>query len=269
MKELSRIPLNKISAPENPDRFKMEHDGIMELAQSMQKLGLIQPIVVRKKGERYEVEAGHRRLTAARSLNWSSIDAIIEDEKKEEDLHLIRAHENLIRENLNPVEEGKLVYKLVYEDGRGVEATSKLLCKSTAWVESRMDILRWPDEVTDKLRVGKITLAVAKELVKIKDKQTRLEYTNAASDYGASATVVRQWIEDTQIKNYLEQGEVASAVGQATAADMGTTRLTCGICGEYHDIDKLRHVWIDPECMVAIQELSYEIRKQLSIEPKS
>ena len=263
MKELTKIPLNKIDDPENPDRLKLDNDGIEELAQSMDKMGLIQPIIVVQKGDRYEVEAGHRRLTAARTLNWSTIEAIIEERKEEEDLHLIRAHENLIREDLNPVEEGKLVYKLVYEDGRGVEATSKMLCKSRSWIENRMDILRWPEEVVDKLRVGKITLAVAKELVKIKDKQTRLEYTRAAADYGASSAVVRQWIEDTQVKNYLEQVEVNTAVGEATSVGLGTTRLMCSVCGTYHDIDLLKHIWIDPECMIAVNELSYEVKKAM------
>ena len=268
MKELTKIPLNKIDEPANPDRVKLDSDGIAELAQSMDKMGLIKPIIVVQRGDRYEVEAGHRRLTAARALNWSTIDAIIESKLDEEDLHLIRAHENLIRENLNPVEEGKLVYKLVYEDGRGVEMTAKLLCKSTSWIESRMDILRWPEEVVDKLRAGKITLAVAKELVKIKDKQTRLEYTNAAADYGASSNVVKQWIEDTQVKNYLEQAAVTTAMGDATAVGLGTTRLMCSMCGTYHDIDMLRHIWVDPECMQAVDELSYELKKIMSQEPE-
>ena len=126
--------------------------------------------------------------------------------------------------------------------------------------------MRWPEEVRNKLQAGRISLSVAKELVKIRDKDTRLEYTNAAADYGASAPVVRQWIEDTQVKEFLEQKEIAAAIGTESSIGMGTTKLTCGICGQYHDIDKLKHVWIDPECMISINELSYEIRRLLSEE---
>lgn len=261
MKEIQAIPITKIDEPQTPDRLVIGNEGVQELAKSMQKMGLLQPILVRQKGDRYEVEAGHRRLLAARVLNWAHIDAIIDTTEDEETMHLTRAHENLIREDLNPVEEGKLVHKLVYEDGRGVDETSKMLCKSTNWIQNRMDILRWPEEVRDSLQKGKITLAVAKELARINDKSTRDEYTKAAGDYGASSAVVRQWIEDTEIKNYLEQKEVSAAVGTATASQMGKTQLTCSICGQYHDIERLKHIWVDPDCMGAVLELSTEVRK--------
>ena len=57
-------------------------------------------------------------------------------------------------------------------------------------------------------------------------------------------------------------------MGDATSVGLGTTRLMCSMCGTYHDIDMLRHIWVDPECMQAVDELSYELKKIMSQEPE-
>lgn len=223
----------------------------------------MQPIILLKGVDGFEIEAGHRRFLAAQILNWSVIDAMVKEGDDEEGLHLDRAHENLIRENLNPVEESKIVWDLVYEDGRGVERTSKLLCKTFSWVETRLEIAKFPPEIKEAISRFEIKVAVAKELVKVKNAETRERLLKSAIEYGASASVVRQWVDDTQVHQFLEQSEVQAAVGDACAIDHSQVSMPCRVCDISHNIDTLRHFWICPDCLGALRELSRETIKQL------
>ena len=231
----------------------------------MKKLGMLQPILLRKEDHQYRIEAGHRRFLAAQMLNWPAIDAIILEPTEDDNLHLERAHENLIRADLNPVEESKIVWDLVYEDGRGIERSAKLLCKTESWVDTRLEIAKFPDDLKEALSKREIKVAVAKELAKVKNHETRERLLKSAIEYGASAPVVHRWIDDAQVGRFLEQQEVASAVGDAVAIDRSQVTMPCRICDISQLIDVLRHIWICPECMGAMRELARETQKQLSM----
>lgn len=131
-----KVGIELIKEPLRAVRDQMDRDSLIELADSLKTRGLLQPIILLKGPDGFEIEAGHRRYLAAQMLGWSVIDAMVKEATDDDSLHLDRAHENLIREDLNPVEESKIVWALVYEDGRGVEKTSRLLCKTVSWVDT-------------------------------------------------------------------------------------------------------------------------------------
>jgi len=262
-RSMERILLNQILEPEKPVREQLDRESIEELAESMKKLGQLQPILLRTENNGYRIEAGHRRFLAAQILGWSYIDSVILEPTDEDSLHLERAHENLIRADLNPVEESKIVWDLTYEDGRGVEKTAKLLCKTISWVDTRLEIAKFPDDLKEALSRREIKVAVAKELSKVKNMETRGRLLKSAVEYGASAAVVRQWCNDTQVANFLEQSEVQAACGDAVAIDRSQVSMPCRICDISQNIDVLRHIWICPECLGAVRELARETQKQL------
>jgi ParB family chromosome partitioning protein len=263
LKELKRIELNRIKEPERPDRITIGDEKVRELADSMKRLGLLQPIVIFPVEDGYyEIEAGHRRYLAACSLNWETIDCIVIDRETTKG-HLARAHENLIRENLNILEEAKLVEALVEDQGCGVDEAARKLSKSRAWVEKRLDVLRMPETLQETLKEGKITLSVAQELWKCKDEELRHRLLEAAINYGASARTVKGWIEDHQIGPITEAYEDRQYTGTIQSMDMGDTMLRCGCCGRVFPVHVLRHMWLDPDCMAAVLELGQEVQKIL------
>lgn len=265
---LQEIPMSKIMEPSNPSRMSIDRSYIEELADSMKSRGLLQPITVRAENDSFRIEAGHCRFLAATLLGWENINAIIQDVTHSDDLHLDRAHENLIRADLNPVEESRIVWDLVYEDGRGVERTSTLLCKTPSWVETRLEIAKFADDIKESLSRREIKVAVARELDKIKDADQRKRVLASTIEYGASANVVRGWISDSQIGPFLGQSEVAGALGECNVIDRSVVTMPCRICSVSHNIDSLRHIWICPHCLSAVNELSIEVRRMLS-EPVS
>ena len=263
MSIFQRVGMELIKEPIKAVRNQMDRDALVELADSIKTRGLLQPIILLKGPDGYEIEAGHRRFLAVQMLGWSVIDAMVKEYEDDDALHLDRAHENLIREDLNPVEEAKIVWALVYEDGRGLERTAKLLCKTESWVDSRLEIAKMPDDIKEALSRREIKVAVAKELCRVKNMETRGRLLKSAVEYGASAAVVRQWCSDSQVGLFLEQSEVQSAGGDTVAIERSQVNMPCRICDISHQIDVLRHIWICPECMGAMRELARETQKQL------
>ncbi len=262
-KELKSVPMNLILVPENPSRMLINRVSLEELAESLKSRGLLQPILLRAENEFYRIEAGHRRFLAASMLGWENIDAIILESTSEDALHLERAHENLIRADLNPVEESKIVWDLVYEDGRGVEKTARLLCKTQSWIDSRLEIAKFPIDLKDALVRVDIKVAVAKELNKVSDPEMRARLLKSAVDYGASAQTVHNWINDSQGCQFLDPAAVAEASGDVSVIDRTQVTLPCRICNTSQLIDVLRHIWICPDCLGAVRELSREVQRQM------
>ena len=260
-----QVAMNLIREPSQAARDRINQDGIAELADSMKSRGLLQPIILLRGPDGFEIEAGHRRFLAAQLLGWSVIDAKVKDLSTEDELHLDRAHENLIRENLNPVEESRLVWDLVYEDGRGVDKVASMLCKTASWVQGRLEIAKFPDDLKQSLSLGNIKVAVAKELARVLNEDTRGLLLKSAVEYGASAAVVRQWCQDSQVGQFLAQSAIQAAGGDMVAIEHSQVSMPCRICDISHNIDILRHIWICPECLGMVRELARETQKQLKM----
>ena len=105
-KQIQDLELDKIVPNRYQPRREFSEDSIKELAETLDKDGLLQPIVVREDGDQYEIIAGERRYRAAKSLGWETIPAIVKnmDDDQAASLALI---ENLQREDLNPIDEAK------------------------------------------------------------------------------------------------------------------------------------------------------------------
>ena len=111
-KQIQDLELDKIVPNRYQPRREFSEDSIKELAETLDKDGLLQPIVVREDGDQYEIIAGERRYRAAKSLGWETIPAIVKnmDDDQAASLALI---ENLQREDLNPIDEAKAYTNLM------------------------------------------------------------------------------------------------------------------------------------------------------------
>ncbi len=263
MSEQRHIAMSAIMQPTNAARSAINRNGIVELSESMKVVGLLQPILLRRQGDKYEIEAGHRRFLAASMLNWQEIEAKVLDDNEDADMHLERAHENLIRENLTAVDEARQVHLLVHEKGRGIDDTARLLSKSPAWVENRLDILGWPEEIQKELHAGIINIAVGRELARVKDAATRSRLLDAAIAYGATKKVVTQWVDDISVDKFLVESEINRDIGENISTAITGVAMDCRICGVSHDMSRLKHIWLCPDCLLGIRELARETRSEM------
>lgn len=162
------VPLDLIQASPFQPRVHFEPRGLEELAQSMRTGGVVQPVVVRSVGERYELVAGERRLRAARLAGMSRIAALVRTLSDEQALELSLV-ENIQREDLNPLEQARAFERLAADFGLTQEEIAQRTGKDRATVANTMRLLRLPPEVQALLEEGKLSAGHARALLKLED----------------------------------------------------------------------------------------------------
>jgi len=162
----SLIP-NLFQPRKNFDREKME-----ELKGSIKKHGMIQPIVVRKLANGYEIVAGERRLKAAKEIGLKKIPAIIKNINNEKSLEIALV-ENIQREDLNPVEQANAFKRLVDEFNLTQQELAEATGKSRALVANTIRLLKLNLEIQKNISEGKISFGHAKLLLSIEDEEVQ------------------------------------------------------------------------------------------------
>ena len=155
-KQIQDIELTKIVPNSYQPRREFSDESIRELATTLDKEGLLQPIVVREQGEQYEIIAGERRFRAAKQLGWETIPAIVNnmDEAQAASLALI---ENLQREDLNPIDEAQAYNNLMKLNNLTQTALAQNIGKSQSYVANKMRLLKLSPKVQSYLASGQIS----------------------------------------------------------------------------------------------------------------
>lgn len=168
-KQIQDIELDKIVPNRYQPRREFSDDSIKELAETLDKDGLLQPIVVREDGEdHYEIIAGERRYRAAKSLNWETIPAIVNNMNDDQAASLALI-ENLQREGLNPIDEAKAYTNLMKLNDLTQTALAKDMGKSQSYVANKLRLLKLDDDVQKALIEGKITARHGRALLNLSD----------------------------------------------------------------------------------------------------
>ncbi|MCM8799152.1 MAG: ParB/RepB/Spo0J family partition protein [Candidatus Omnitrophica bacterium] len=162
------IRLEEIKPNPYQARQEFDEESLQELCQSIQEKGLLQPVIVRKKADGYELIAGERRWRAAKLLNIKEIPAIIReaDEKETLELSLI---ENLQRKDLNPIEEAKAFQYLIEKFGLTQEEISRLVGKSRVSITNLLRLLKLPLEIQEEIRKGRISFTHGRLLLEVEE----------------------------------------------------------------------------------------------------
>lgn len=168
-KQIQDIELDKIVPNRYQPRREFSDDSIKELAETLDKDGLLQPIVVREDGkDHYEIIAGERRYRAAKSLNWETIPAIANNMNDDQAASLALI-ENLQREDLNPIDEAKAYTNLMKLNDLTQTALAKDMGKSQSYVANKLRLLKLDDDVQKALIEGKITARHGRALLNLSD----------------------------------------------------------------------------------------------------
>jgi len=198
------LELSKIDLARNGLRFNV--GSIDELASSITEKGLLQPIVVRVLGDRYEVVAGNRRLTACRSLKWRKIPChIIElDDKEAFEVSLV---ENVQHKTLNSIEEAMSFKRYVEEFGwGGISDLAKKIGKSQEYVSRRIQLLQLPHKVREKIMRRRISPGIAQELLGV-DSKTAEKLAEMVENKHIKRNEIRQIVRTVKQENVKELEE--------------------------------------------------------------
>ena len=194
--EIVRLPIRMVDPNTDQPRRAFDEAALSELAQSIASVGVIQPIIVCKSGERYTIVAGERRYRAARMAGLEEIPAIVRDWEKQARLEAALI-ENLQRADLNPIEEAMGVRQLMEETGFTQEKAAERLGKSRPAVANLLRLLTLPENVINMLRDGRLSAGHGRALVSVeKSKQEKLAQLCAAQGWS-----VRQFEKICQAAN--------------------------------------------------------------------
>ncbi len=182
--ELMDIDMAMVVPTEAQPRQSFKEDTIKELAESIEKNGLLQPIVVRPmENGKYQIIAGERRYRAFKKLGRKVIPAIVRDYEDEE-VDKLQLVENVQREDLNPYDEAIAYLKLKEKYGLKQEDIAKAVGKSRPYISNMTRLLSLEDEILEMLKNGEITVSHAKLILSLDTKEERLKLAHKIKDAG-------------------------------------------------------------------------------------
>lgn len=184
-KEETKVPIDKINPNPNQPRTHFNETLLNELADSIRENGVLQPLLVRKKGKGYEIIAGERRYQASKIAGLEELPVIVKevDDQKMLELALI---ENLQRSDLNPIEEAKGYGQLIKASGMTQEALSKAVSKSRSSITNSLRLLDLPAPVQQYLFDGRLTAGHARAILAVPYEEQRIKLADKVVAEGLS-----------------------------------------------------------------------------------
>lgn len=175
-------------------REDFDLDTIAELAQSIKEKGVIQPLLVRRKGDFYELIAGERRLRACKSLGLNEIPIIVKDVDDRDSLEYALI-ENIQRESLNPIEEAHAYQHLIDKFQVTQEKIGEGLGKARATIANTLRLLKLPHEIQEEMKKGRISFAHGRALLEIEDENQQRRLTQEIISKGLSVRELENLIK--------------------------------------------------------------------------
>jgi len=188
---IQSLPLAQIIASPLQPRHEFPTEHLQELVESIRERGIIQPLIVRKVGEKYELIAGERRWRAATELQLPEAPAIVRQASDREVLELALI-ENLQREDLNPIEEAMAYARLHRDFGMTQEDISKRVGKNRATVANAMRLLDLHPDIQVLLKQSRISVGHAKVLLSLKSHEEQKLLADLIIRQGASVRVAEK-----------------------------------------------------------------------------
>jgi ParB family transcriptional regulator, chromosome partitioning protein len=253
-KDINYLKISLIADNAFQPRQKYDEEKINELKESIRQKGILQPILVRKKGTNYEVIAGERRLRAARALNLTEVPVIIKNVSDEEAL-ILALIENIQREELNAIEEAMAIKNLSKEFGLSQEEIAKSLGKDRSTISNLLRLLRLPAEIQNGIVSGIVSMGHARALIGIEDAQQQKKLYQKIIDNGLSVREIENLAKEhlilagkrkTETENtkdpeiVLLESELQQILG--TKVRVATKRKRGEVIIEYYSLEDLERI---------------------------
>jgi ParB family chromosome partitioning protein len=225
---------DKIDDPEHAMRSELNRDELFELADNIKQNGLINPITVRPKNNRFEVVAGHRRLAACKIAGQIKIPCVVR-ELDDNQTFAVMAAENLERADVDPVDEALFIKRYIEQTNLSVPDVAKTLRRSLAYVESRLAVGQMPDYMQEYLKSGTLKLGVALALFEIDNELIRKSWTDRAVEQGVSVQTAQWQLHDYKTNKAMYDGVMQTIAPGEDLPAPKPIMFRCAIDGKDYD----------------------------------
>jgi ParB family chromosome partitioning protein len=188
---LLQVDIDLIDPSPFQPRTRFREEALEELARSIRASGIVQPLVVRRVGQRFQLIAGERRWRAAQRSALSRVPAVVRDVRDEMALEMTLV-ENLQREDLNPVEQARAFQRLTDEFRLTQEQVAERTGKDRATIANSVRLLRLEEPILDLLEEGRLTAGHARALLSIAEPKARLDLARRIARGGMTVRQVER-----------------------------------------------------------------------------
>jgi ParB family transcriptional regulator, chromosome partitioning protein len=185
------LPLAMLDPNPDQPRQGMEVGGLEHLRESIREHGLLQPVVVRRHGDRYQIIAGERRFRAAESLGLAEISVVVRDVPDDQMLELALV-ENLQREDLDPIEKAESFKSYLSSSGRTQDAAAVRLGLDRSTIANMIRLLDLPAEVQSLVRGGVLAMGHARAILSVEERSKQIELAQQVAREGLSVREVER-----------------------------------------------------------------------------
>jgi len=215
------VDVDRLSPNDLQPRGQMDHTALEQLAQSIASSGIIQPIVVRKVGDRFQIIAGERRWRAAKIAGLLRVPVVVREVRDGDERALLEMAliENIQREDLNPIEEALAYRRLADQFDMTQEAIAAAVGKDRTTVANVVRLLRLPDEVRNEVASGRLSMGHARALLGLSDETGQRQL---ARDVIARSLSVRE--TESLVKKGVAEGKSESKTLKPSPAQDVHTR---------------------------------------------
>jgi len=264
MKQTDRyaeISIDVILQPETSVREEVDADHVLELANSMAKHGLLEPIIVREATNgNFCLIAGNHRLLAAKHLGWNEISAMVRIGEPTGRDHALATIENIARKQMTLPEECEAVRHLYEDEKLSPSAICSLIGKSRSWVDRRLAAPNLPSKVRAALFEGRISVGAAEIIGAVENEGARNSILAEAIYAGRSISEIQSmaemWRKIPDLGNAVEEGVKVSAEQQTPQERRGK----CSLCGTTRPLREI--------IAIAVCAFDCEIQEALKVAQK-
>ena len=187
--KVQELPIDSMVANPRQPRKAFDTNTLHELSQSLKRSGVLQPVVVRRHGQQFEIVVGERRWRAAKMAGLTHIPAVVREATDAETLELALV-ENLLREDLNPMEEAQAYQRLLTEFAWTQDELGQRVGKDRSTVANCLRLLKLPELIQADLRAGRLTMGHARALLSLASpaEQLKLREEILAHSWSVRAT---------------------------------------------------------------------------------
>lgn len=258
---IREIFTDQIDDPKDAMRTELDRDALFDLAENIKANGLINPITVRPVGNRFEVVAGHRRLSACKIAGKIRIACVVRELDDNQTFEVMAA-ENLERADVDPVDEAIFITKYKETTKKSDTEIAKALKRSVAYVQSRLAVGAMPEYMQDYLKAGELKLGVALTLAQIDDERTCRLWTEIAVRDGANARLAEHWLYEYN-RQKLPGGtlsETPPESGPESAPSI--VKFRCYIDGQEYDARQFRTILVHESNIETLNAFVEELNKE-------
>lgn len=257
-----KVPIDKIRIPDVRASSKFTEEQEAFFKATVDKVGVINPIVVRRLEDGFfELLAGKSRLDELKERGFHEVEPKIIDTDEKTAL-VIHLAENLARGSTNPVDEAKVIMKLI-DLGSSVEEVSKILGRSTEWVELRLALLKLPERYQSDLQEGKLKVGHVEEVLRLPNPIEIDAALSTARDLEWPVVTLRNYVDNrlAEVARVTAEGESPANISPpppAAIEEMGRYRQ-CLTCGNMRPINQVRLPTMCDHCYELLRYITTQL----------